>query len=453
MRNSITHPRSLAAIALSACFFLYTFFHIKKFNETHFINYDSIIYYSYLPAAFIHHDLSLKFIDTDHHKYGMQYWPETASNGAYVNKMTCGLAILLLPFFFIGHLAAYLTGFEMNGYTLPYGISLYFGTIVYSVAGLWLLRKTLLQFFNDRITALTILAIGVGTNLFFYTAIDAIVSHAYNFFLACAFLYLTFKWYAQPTLYRSILTGLTAGMIILLRPVNVLMILFFLLYDITSWKSFKAKLHFFVLHYNECLIICLAAFIVFIPQFLYWKYNTGDWLYYSYGKEHFYFTKPHVLDGLFSYRKGWLLYTPIMALSIIGMLLLKDKLRRFTLPVITMSAITIYVTYCWWCWWYGGCFGGRSMIDYYPFLSIPLAALYEKSFRKTALLIPVCVFTLFFIYMNIFQSYQQRAFIIHYDSMTKKAYWDVFLKRSTWADRYDLKTPDYVNAYKGIYEY
>ena len=46
---------------------------------------------------------------------------------------------------------------------------------------------------------------------------------------------------------------------------------------------------------------------------LYWKHIMGTFFFYSYDQEGFFFGNSHVLDGLLSYRKGWFIYTPIMA--------------------------------------------------------------------------------------------------------------------------------------------
>ena len=66
-----------------------------------------------------------------------------------------------------------------------------------------------------------------------------------------------------------------------------------------------------------------AAGIIFmilplIPQMVYWKLHTGNLLFYTYGEEKFFWNDPKVLEGLFSFRKGWLVYSPLMLLSLTG---------------------------------------------------------------------------------------------------------------------------------------
>ena len=47
-------------------------------------------------------------------------------------------------------------------------------------------------------TAVALILVGLGTNLFFYTAHEGPMSHSYNFALITIFLYLVIRWYENP---------------------------------------------------------------------------------------------------------------------------------------------------------------------------------------------------------------------------------------------------------------
>jgi len=59
-----------------------------------------------------------------------------------------------------------------------------------------------------------------------------------------------------------------------------------------------------------------------------------------------------------------------------------------------------------------------------------------------------------FIWLNQFQINQYRTSLLHWDSMTKEAYWGIWGKK-TWPEGYDkmIKVPDYEKALKGEEEY
>ena len=59
--------------------------------------------------------------------------------------------------------------------------------------------------------------------------------------------------------------------------------------------------------------MALMVVLVWVPQMIYWNEMTGHWLYFSYGSdERFFFGDPAIIKGLFSYRKGLFIYTPLL---------------------------------------------------------------------------------------------------------------------------------------------
>ncbi|MBK5285774.1 MAG: hypothetical protein JJE25_10265, partial [Bacteroidia bacterium] len=185
---------------------------MKKWTDpAKLISNDIISYYGYLPATFIYHDLTLKFMDHPPSDYRGRFWPGTAPNGGKVIKFSMGLSILYLPFFTLGHLAAGIIGETQDGYSPSYCFFLILGTVFYVVLGLLLLRKILLRYFGDEAVALTILSVFLGTNLLNYSTDDALMSHAYLFMLNIVLLYLVMKWHTIPSWENSVYLGLIAG--------------------------------------------------------------------------------------------------------------------------------------------------------------------------------------------------------------------------------------------------
>jgi hypothetical protein len=411
---------------------------------------DVLGYYAYLPATVIHrNDIYLDFIKEDIEFYKNKIWFLTSPTGKRVIPYTCGLAMLYSPFFLVFHGLASKLGYEANGYTEPYKIALIISCLVYMVIGLYFLRKILLQFFSEAITAITLFAVVVGTNLLFYTTFEAPMSHAYSFALMTGFVYGVFLWYKRPTYRTSIVLGLLAGIITLVRPTNIVILIPFVLWGVTSFKSLKERIIFFFKSYRQLFLIALFSFLVWIPQMLYWKAVSGTYLYNSYGDQAwFFFNDPEILNVLFSYRKGWLLYTPIMVIALAGIPLLYRYARSAFWLVLIFTLINIYVISSWWDWWYGGSFGLRAFIDSYGILALPMAAFFSwtltwnKWIRYAGILALIVL-----IYHNTFQITQFNNGAIHWASMTKKAYWDSFGRR-TPSDQFNqyLEFPDYKGA-------
>ena len=190
------------------------------------------------------------------------------------------------------------------------------------------------------------------------------MSHVYSFTLITLFIWVTIKWYKNQKLIYTVLLGLFIGIISLIRPTNIIMALFFIFYDIKSMEDALNRVRFFLSKYKHILLIGTLSFFIWLPQFLYWKSITGSFLYYSYGKEcSFFFNNPQILNGMFSYRNGWFVYSPVMIFSVLGMFFLWKRQKDLQLSLVITFLVFIYVIFSWFIWWYGGAFGNRAMID------------------------------------------------------------------------------------------
>lgn len=433
-------------IILSSVFILFKYKYWQDDNRV--IAWDVISYYAYLPATFIYHDPSLDFIDNYKGNHKFIFWPSTAPNGKKVIKTSMGLSMLYLPFFLMGHISAVIGGYDAGGFSAPYKFFLQLSSLFYLVIGLFFLRKVLLNFFSETSVALGLLLIFFATNLMYYTTFEATMSHSYNFAMFAVFIYLTLRWYRFPTNKNSVLLGLLSGLIVLTRPTNIVILLFFIFWDIKNPKQLKRRFPFFLKNINKILLMALMAFMVWLPQFIYWKMQTGNFIYFSYGDEGFFFNDPQIINGLFSYRKGWLLYTPIMFFALLGIFFLKKEAKSFFLPVLLFTILNIYIILSWWCWWYGGSYGLRAFIDSYALLIFPLVALIEYFYNKTKIF--VLIISSIFLFHGIFQSMQYYYGAIHWDSMSKDAYWDSFGKLHPSTNfKQKLQAPNYEKAKKG----
>lgn len=471
MKGNISYTK--ATIILLLLVMIFTTFNIKRWKKAEtnhqIINWDVTSYYGYLTAAFIHNDLKLDFVDNDSidYKAKFQFWPTRLnengkpddSGDIKIIKTTMGMSFMYAPFFFMAHTYAKISDYDPNGYSIPYEFFLVMSCLFYLFIGLWYLRKLLLLFYSELVSGIIMGAILLGTNLFFYVSTEPAMSHAYSFALIAVFLYHTIKWHQLPSLKRALYVGLIGGLIVLIRPVNLLVFMFPFLYGVTSINKLKDQILMFLKNWKHLLIIGFSAFLIILPQLIYWKYVTGFWFVNSYVDEGFFFNNPHIIDGLFSYRKGWLLYTPIMILALVGIVQLYKRKRELFLPVLSFVLINIFVSYSWWSWWYGGGFGGRSMIDSYAIMALPMGSLVQEVLKKKIWLkwSFISIFSMLILF-NQFQTLQRRNSIIHWDGMTKEAYWYVFTKKSMSKEEFAkrdklLQLPDYDKARKGEDEY
>jgi len=403
----------------------------SKPGERGVIKWDVISNYAYLPATFIYGDVKLGFIgDEDFINDGKFYYYEL-ENGKRLIQTTMGMSILYSPFFFVAHMMAPYLGQAQDGYSSIYQFFLVLSSLIYVMLGLFVLKRMLLRYFSNLATAITLLVVGLGTNLFFYTVHEGPMSHAYSFALITIFLYLVIRWHEEPNERKSIFLGLVYGMIVLVRPANAIVGILFLGWGLTGLDALKRRPGFLFKHFNWLLLIMVFFVIPWIPQLIYWKTLTASLLFNlnEQSGASYFFGSPHISKLLFSFRKGWYLYTPAMLAATFGLVFLGRRCKDGLWPISVMLVVQIYLLASWWSWWNGGSFGLRSFVDMYGVMALPLAALVDTSLRsRKAVGIATTVILGFFLFLNQFQTIQYSKGFIHHTGMTKEAYLLNFLK-------------------------
>src|SRR6056297_3639310 len=431
IKNILTKNISLICILIIGIGSIFlNFSHHKWQKENSVIEWDVKSYYAYLPATFIYKDLTLQFRRDNIDKFGDLIWPVETPTHKHAIVTTMGLSFLYSPFFGAAHIYSLNSEYEADGYSLPYKFALVFSALFYVIIGLIFLQKTLREFFKEDVVALVVTAIGIGTNLFYYYTYEAAMPHAYNFTLISMFLYLTIQFYKNPGIKKIFWLGLVSGLITLIRPTNIIVLVLFFLWNITSLKDFKDRVLWFLKGYKLILIMVSAFILIWIPQFIYWYWVSGKIFYFSYGEigGKFFFLNPQIKNILISYKKGWFVYTPIMLFSSSGIFTLPKVRKALFIPIFIFSIINIYILASWWCWWFGGSFGLRAFIDSYAIMAIPLGAIITRfSFKKYLKIISFGFISLLILF-NIFQIQQYTHQAIHYWWMNKEAYWETFLK-------------------------
>jgi len=403
------------------------------------LSWDVFGYYLYLPATFIHHDAALtdfswlqQILDTYHPTNGF-YQAYIGPAGDYVMKYPMGLAILYAPFFFFGHFFAVLAGFPADGFSLPYQVAVAMGCLLITFAGIWFLRKILLDFFSEEVTSLTMIVIVLGTNYFELTAFDGALVHNALFTFYTLIIWLTIRWHKHPTWSGSFWLGLLIGWAIIIRPTEIISALIPLLWGIWDWESLLKKWQLIRENIRKVVIIFLAIFLMGSFQMIYWKIYAGTWLYYSYEpNEKLEWIAPYLWQVLFSFKKGWLIYTPVMFFALVGFYRLGGKYKSVFYALFLFTVANIIVVAGWPTWWYGGSFGQRAMMQSYVVLAFPLAAWIGWLVRRTFWIrIPLMLVLLFFILLNLFQTWQYMHFLIEPTQMTRDYYWRMFGKTKT----------------------
>ncbi|MEL6672626.1 MAG: hypothetical protein AAFR61_10565 [Bacteroidota bacterium] len=408
------------------------------------ISWDVYGYYLYLPAFFIYDDLAkLEFKDEMFEKYrpaGDFHHAVPQPNGNWVMKYPIGMAVIYTPFFLGGHAYATMSdAYAADGFSMPYQLAISLAGLFYALLGLWFMRKVLLHYFSDLVAASILAILVLCTNYLNYVSFDGAMPHNALFSLFAIILWLTIKWHEKPDWRYALGLGVAIGLSTIIRPTEILISLVPLFWGVYNKESFQQKWQLLWTNRLQVLILIGATFLMGLIQMLYWKSYSGHFLYYSYEEFGFDWLRPHLWSGLFSFRKGWFIYTPVMILAVLGFIPLYKHHREKFFALAGHFVITLYIVFAWQVWWYGGSFGARPLVQSYALLAFPLGAFLTWVFQQKWRTIAVAVFVFLCADLNLLMTWQAHARDGNWEAeyMTKAYFWKIFGK--TNPDKADRK--------------
>ncbi len=287
-------------------------------------------------------------------------WPYPAPT---TSKYTIGLALVLLPFYLLGHGAALLLGHlglpvAADGLSWPYELFYCLGSLVLGVLGLLLCYRGAERRYGSRAAALAVIGVWFASPLTYYLIVENSMSHAVSQFLVSAFLYMVLseKWPDGRKL--QLASGAVLGLATLVRPQDALFGVVPLFLSLSGGGTRKPGSRFLAL-----LITGLAAAVVAAPQSaLYlWQYGRlSDIPYLTEGglRGSFDWLHPKIVSVLFSDFHGLFSWHPITLLAVLGLLVVWKRPRE-NVSLLLALALQVYVVASWYAWPQGSSLGGR----------------------------------------------------------------------------------------------
>jgi hypothetical protein len=433
-RKYVFSPTLILVVTISIGLFIYRLGNIS--NQE--FSWDVLGYYLPLPATFIEGDPLLddktwvEELNDEKKLSGTLYQVSSTPEGKPMYFFFFGMSYFYSVFFFAGHWFSGILGFPQDGFSEPYQIAVVLGCMIYVTIGLFLLRKILLNYFTEKISIILILVLVFGTNYIHHLTLKNLEPVSVLFMLSAFVIWQTIRWHFNYSFKN--LMGITLGisLMAMVKPSEILFVFVPILWGIHNKESLLDKLRICYQKKYDFLKAFAICSVIFIPQIAYWYIKTGHLIYDSYknpgvGLDLF---SPHILDALFSYRKGWLLYTPLMFFAIVGFYFLWKQNRKIFPAIFISIVICFYLVASWSEWWYGAGFSLRPMITYYPLLLIPLGYFISTIHNQNKIGLNSALLSTFAfcIFLNQFQWWQLKNGILDPYRTTKEYYWATFLK-------------------------
>ena len=352
---------------------------------------DEVEYFAFVRSLTFDRDLSFE------NEY--QYFHEAGAGGAgfqetflgdrytragrRLNFGTIGPALLWMPFYLAGHLIAVGLGEAQDGYSQTYITAVALGSAVYGWLAILLAASIAERWFGRGLGAGV--AVLVGTPLLFYMYVAPPYSHACATF-AVTFCLWTWLRVRDTWSWRGVVClGLTVGLMATMRDQAGLFAIGPAL-DFVRWAVKRRD-------WSRALSLVVsgtaATLIAYSPQLFASRAING-----YFGPDESVGNKmswlsPHALSVLFDLRHGWLLWTPLAVLSLVGLILIAsghirtriEDGRWLGLCLLAVALLQIYINGAVESWTVAGSFGQRRFVELTPLLILGLAALTSFSPR------------------------------------------------------------------------
>lgn len=363
---------------------------VNDFNHPYYrkghIRSDARGYFAYLPAIFVHGDLTWQSsLAAEEELLGankVQHYLHHNQEGKLFNKYYPGMALLQAPFYLMGTGLDAMLDKGPSGYGFFSVFFVQLGALCYGLLAFVFLSKFLKNAFPDnKWTTWVAFLLIVGTNVINQMQFYPTYSHIYSFAISCAFIYYVQAYALKVSLKYALLIGVCLGVLVLIRPTNIL-IIFALPLVLQSSKAFKVFFTDLFTLKSGHILSALFSFSVLIFLLLLLNYlQTGSPFNWSYQGEGFNFSKPEIFETLFGYRIGLFTHVPLTLFAMFGFYyVVKQKDYYLLLTWGLYFVIITYVIASWWCWDYGGQFGQRVYTEHTWLFAFPL--LYLVKYAK-----------------------------------------------------------------------
>ena len=322
---------------------------------------DEIRHFSYLHSMVFDRDLDFtNEYESIYPAFQSRPW-EVEETGRPPNESPIGAALFWLP----AYLIVIFAQLDPSGL----GVASRVSTVIVSsslVSMAVFLARDLARRTVPAGSSLSVAAVAGGSFFVYWWLYPGLYSHGVAIGISTLYVWYWFTRLDRHDLKCWLVLGLLGGLVALVRWQNVLLPLISL-----PWKIRRGRPASDVA--LSISVFTLGFVVSFSPQLLVWHSIYGHWLVTPQG-DFMHWTKPYLIDVLFSPRYGLLGFSPILYISVVGLLL---NVSSFGKPLVRLGIsyflVATYVNASAGDWYAGATFGPRRMDSLFPFLVIGTA--------------------------------------------------------------------------------
>ncbi|MEI7663630.1 MAG: hypothetical protein WCK34_15590 [Bacteroidota bacterium] len=311
------------------------------------------------------------------------------------------------------------------------------------IAGILLLYIVLSRFFKTPVILFTASLLIFGTNYFQQTFLAGPVASAFLFPLFLAIILLTLEWQRVRGLALLLLMIPVMTAIAFLSAPGTMVILFPIMAVMQEGDTEEGIK--FTVKGRVGLILFLTVLVTscFILRQFSWFSDPGGRFYYGdVAGANFPIVPANIHRVLFSFRNGWVIYSPLVVAAFAGYYFLAEKNKTIFIPAFLFLLVSMVWAASSPDWWFAGAFGYPRLVETYAILCIPLgyftrwALDHGRPVRVIVLLVAAILISL-----NLFQTWQFTRKIIFPQRMNLAYYRASFGKTTVSQGRQRLMEP------------
>jgi hypothetical protein len=359
---------------------------------------DGVGYYAYARAPLIEHNLDF----TRDYQFANQSFREDrldasgqplelfrTRTGHLNNHFTVGPAILWAPFLVVAHvgvLIARAMGSDVaaDGFSAPYRYAMAIGTCVYGFLALLLSYRLARKYTSALWGFLACVAIWWASSLPVYMYFNPSWSHAHSAFTVALFLWYWDATRGSRTILQWAILGLITGLMLNVYYANLMVVIVLVVEGLGLYVAIlKSR------HWKEALdltkryllfgfVVCVALLPTFLSRWIVYggPFETGYLALRS-----FLWSSPVLVQVLFSANHGLLAWTPLLAISLLGIGLLARKRPEIGVPLVAAS-VAFYLFFSLYPDWAGiSSYGNRFFVSLTAIFIVGLAVALERFAR------------------------------------------------------------------------
>ncbi|MGH9572354.1 MAG: hypothetical protein ACRD40_02325 [Candidatus Acidiferrales bacterium] len=305
------------------------------------------------------------------------------STGHLDNHFSVGPAILWMPFLLVAHVAVMFAnrlGARVleNGFSRPYLLAMAFGTAFYGFAAIWMAFRIARKFVAEEWAFVASLAIWFASSLPVYMYFNPSWSHAQSAFAVALFLWYWLRTLNGRTPLQWLALGLIAGLMMDVYYINAVLLVLPMGESLAAY--FRAAAQHSGLQAALILgrdaLFSVALIAAFLPTLITKKIIYGNFLNFGY-TPHWYWNSPAFFKVALSADHGFLTWTPVLILALIGLALLALKDGKTAFSLLTAVIFYVYAIGCYEDWDGISSFGNRFFVSLTPIFVIGLGAFFD----------------------------------------------------------------------------